>query len=147
VTLGGGDNTLSAPPLEATGGKEQKGTNNGHAHPIANDIAEEQCVCLNTSFDVAQVAALCASCIESTGDLNNNGQVIVDTCNFAPQVYASSKDSIVNNIRVKAARPASSWNQGSSVDNNSAAPAHSSFIAAGLAIGMAGLLMTSAVFL
>ena len=73
VTLGDASNTLSSPPMEATGGKEQKGTHNGTpATPMVDDMAEEQCVCLNTSFDVAQVAALCSSCIDSTGDPLNS---------------------------------------------------------------------------
>lgn len=34
--------------------------------------AEEKCVCLNTSFDVAEIAGLCASCISMKADTQNS---------------------------------------------------------------------------
>jgi hypothetical protein len=34
--------------------------------------AEERCVCLNTSFNVAEIAGLCASCIGMVADTQNS---------------------------------------------------------------------------
>jgi hypothetical protein len=39
------------------------------------DGAEEQCVCMNTSFDVARLTALCASCVDQTGDVTNSASL------------------------------------------------------------------------
>lgn len=36
------------------------------------DDAEEQCVCMNDSFDVGRLTALCASCVDQTGDPTNS---------------------------------------------------------------------------
>ncbi|KPM38286.1 hypothetical protein AK830_g8266 [Neonectria ditissima] len=69
--------------------------------------AEEDCVCLNESFDVAKVAALCASCIAVAGYPENNINVIMEGCNFTALTYTPSKDSAANNIRVEAVWPSS----------------------------------------
>ncbi|KAK4078206.1 uncharacterized protein Triagg1_3222 [Trichoderma aggressivum f. europaeum] len=39
--------------------------------------AEEKCVCSNTSFNVAEIAGLCASCISMKADTQNNMDVIM----------------------------------------------------------------------
>lgn len=39
------------------------------------DGAEQQCVCMNTSFDVARLTALCASCVDQTGDVTNSASI------------------------------------------------------------------------
>ncbi|EHK26970.1 uncharacterized protein TRIVIDRAFT_217577 [Trichoderma virens Gv29-8] len=67
--------------------------------------AEEKCVCLNTSFNVAEIAGLCASCISMIADTQNDMEVIMSVCDFPPQQYSPDKDSLASNIWVKAARP------------------------------------------
>ncbi|KAM4063954.1 hypothetical protein HRG_007041 [Hirsutella rhossiliensis] len=67
--------------------------------------AEEKCVCLNKSFNVSEVAALCASCIMRSGDDMNNLNVIMSTCNFTSLQYVDGNENIVENIRVSATRP------------------------------------------
>ncbi|KAF7543229.1 hypothetical protein G7Z17_g10910 [Cylindrodendrum hubeiense] len=67
--------------------------------------AEEDCVCLNESFDVAKVTALCASCIALAGFPENNIDVIMEGCNFTELTYTPSLDSVANNIRVEAVLP------------------------------------------
>ncbi|KAL6863614.1 hypothetical protein J3F83DRAFT_197687 [Trichoderma novae-zelandiae] len=67
--------------------------------------AEERCVCLNTSFNVAEIAGLCASCIGMIADTQNNMQVILSVCGFPSQQYSPDKDELASNIWVKATRP------------------------------------------
>ncbi|PTB73737.1 hypothetical protein M440DRAFT_1050632 [Trichoderma longibrachiatum ATCC 18648] len=67
--------------------------------------AEERCVCLNTSFDVAEIAGLCASCIGMVADTQNNMEVIMSVCGFPSQQYSPDKDKLASNIWVKATRP------------------------------------------
>ncbi|KAH8688287.1 hypothetical protein BGZ61DRAFT_494410 [Ilyonectria robusta] len=69
--------------------------------------AEKDCVCLNESFDVAKITALCASCIAQAGFPDNNINVIMEGCNFTALTYTPSQDSAANNINVKAVRPSS----------------------------------------
>ncbi|PHH70465.1 hypothetical protein CDD82_7094 [Ophiocordyceps australis] len=64
--------------------------------------AEEQCVCLNKSFDVPKVAALCASCIAQSGDDQNNVNVIMSRCMFPPLEYSPGNESVVSNVHVVA---------------------------------------------
>ncbi|KAH7171334.1 hypothetical protein EDB81DRAFT_196114 [Dactylonectria macrodidyma] len=71
------------------------------------DNAEEDCVCLNESFDVGKLTALCASCIVSAGFPDNNINIIKDVCNFTDLTYTPSLDSVANNIQVKAVLPSS----------------------------------------
>lgn len=77
----------------------------GQLYTQAN--AEEDCVCLNESFDVAKITALCASCIALAGFPDNNINVIMEGCNFTALTYTPSQDSAANNINVKAVRPSS----------------------------------------
>ncbi|KAL7914107.1 hypothetical protein GGI35DRAFT_439455 [Trichoderma velutinum] len=67
--------------------------------------AEEKCVCLNNSFNVAEIAGLCASCISMKADTQNNMDVIMSVCHFSRQQYSPDKDSLASNIWVKATRP------------------------------------------
>ncbi|ODA82626.1 hypothetical protein RJ55_01134 [Drechmeria coniospora] len=93
--------------------------------------AEERCVCMNRSFDVPRVAALCASCIKQTGDEMNimpsyilhpplpslplghlsvltqvkDMDLIMKVCTFSSTTYSPDKDGVVNNVVVEAARP------------------------------------------
>ncbi|KAI5457024.1 hypothetical protein BGZ63DRAFT_428456 [Mariannaea sp. PMI_226] len=68
------------------------------------DKTEQNCVCLNKSFDVAKVTALCASCVAQAGFPKNNIEIIMDVCNFTALTYSRDKDSITRNVRVKAER-------------------------------------------
>ncbi|KAH7163420.1 hypothetical protein B0J13DRAFT_36686 [Dactylonectria estremocensis] len=73
-----------------------------HGQLYSAGNAEEDCVCLNESFDVGKLTALCASCIVSAGFPDNNINVIKDVCNFTGLTYTPSLDSVANNIQVKA---------------------------------------------
>ncbi|TFB02661.1 hypothetical protein CCMA1212_005446 [Trichoderma ghanense] len=79
------------------------GSMTGGREEIEN--AEERCVCLNTSFDVAEIAGLCASCIGMVANTQNNMEVIMSVCGFPPQQYSPDKDRLASNIWVKATRP------------------------------------------
>ncbi|OAA46094.1 hypothetical protein NOR_02847 [Metarhizium rileyi] len=78
---------------------------------------EEQCFCLNKSFDVMQVAALCTSCILQAGDAQTNMRTVLSVCGFAEANYAPANDSIVANIRVEAKRPATGWGHNAGVSS------------------------------
>ncbi|KAH8127027.1 hypothetical protein FP744_10007753 [Trichoderma asperellum] len=67
--------------------------------------AEEQCVCSNESFNVAEIAGLCASCVSMVADAQNDVQVIMSVCGFPPQQYSPAKDSLASSIHVQAVRP------------------------------------------
>ncbi|OAA33476.1 hypothetical protein AAL_00941 [Moelleriella libera RCEF 2490] len=78
---------------------------------------EARCVCLNRSFDVALVAALCTSCITKNGDSQTGMRNVMSVCDFAPRNYSPSDDAVVNNIRVSANRPPAVWGQNTGVAN------------------------------
>ncbi|KAF4447746.1 hypothetical protein F53441_8765 [Fusarium austroafricanum] len=73
--------------------------------PVAEDDPERECVCKNTSFDVAKIAALCQDCIVVDGHKQNNLDVIMQACGFEELTYTPDKDSLADNIRVEATRP------------------------------------------
>lgn len=72
------------------------------------DLLERQCLCTNQSFDVAGVAALCASCmsqnVRERDDLEDIDE-IMRTCNFQSTTYAVSATTIVEGVTVTATRP------------------------------------------
>ncbi|KAK7424802.1 hypothetical protein QQZ08_008431 [Neonectria magnoliae] len=100
--------------------------------------AEEDCVCLNESFDVAKVAALCASCIAVAGYPDNNINVIMEGCNFSALTYTPSLDGVANNIRVEAERPTSTTTSGAA----GVRPA-----SVGVAFAVVGFVLATAVML
>ncbi|KAG8673376.1 hypothetical protein FPOAC2_06819 [Fusarium poae] len=68
---------------------------------------ERDCVCLNKSFDVAKISALCQNCIVVDGHKQNNMDIIMKACGFESRTYTPDKDSEVDNVRVEATRPTS----------------------------------------
>ncbi|KND89664.1 hypothetical protein TOPH_05654 [Tolypocladium ophioglossoides CBS 100239] len=106
--------------------------------------AEEKCVCLNRSFDVAQVAGLCASCIMQAGYVQNNMHVIMSTCNFPPLDYTPSKDSEANNIDVVASAPSAVWGQKAGVASEAPRTAG---LGAAVVVAAVCFVMGAAVFL
>ncbi|EHK44856.1 hypothetical protein TRIATDRAFT_318430 [Trichoderma atroviride IMI 206040] len=68
--------------------------------------AEEQCVCSNESFNVAEITGLCASCVNMIANSQNDVEVIMSVCGFPPQQYSPEKDSLASSIHVQATRPA-----------------------------------------
>lgn len=68
--------------------------------------AQEQCVCSNESFNVAEITGLCASCVNMIADSQNDVEVIMSVCGFPPQQYSPDKDSLASSIHVQATRPA-----------------------------------------
>ncbi|KFA67352.1 hypothetical protein S40285_07022 [Stachybotrys chlorohalonatus IBT 40285] len=118
VTLG---EPASSAPAEATSAGLKKGADHNSDQQAVDDMAEEQCVCLNESFDVPRVAGLCASCIMQAGDVDNNVDIIVSACGFPdPEEYSPRKDAVVNNVRVVATKPATYMGAGAGVDHSSA---------------------------
>ncbi|KAG8417983.1 hypothetical protein J3458_005430 [Metarhizium acridum] len=79
--------------------------------------AEEQCFCLNKSFDVRLVAALCTSCIVQGGNKETSMKAVMSVCNFAEQAYTPADDNIVESIRVSATRPTAAWGHQNGVSN------------------------------
>ncbi|KAL7936400.1 hypothetical protein V8C35DRAFT_295393 [Trichoderma chlorosporum] len=67
--------------------------------------AEETCVCSNSSFNVTEIAGLCASCISMIADSQNDMEFIMSVCAFPPQQYSPDMDTLASNIWVKATRP------------------------------------------
>ncbi|KAL1872008.1 hypothetical protein VTK73DRAFT_1752 [Phialemonium thermophilum] len=86
------------------------------------DLLEAQCICTNRSFDVARLAALCASCIDqnsSDADRLDNMDVlttifkpdiraIMRTCGFSSTSYAPSASTLAEGVTVQATRPTAS---------------------------------------
>ncbi|SPO01454.1 uncharacterized protein DNG_04127 [Cephalotrichum gorgonifer] len=73
------------------------------AEVVAN--AERECVCKNNSFDVAVVAGLCSSCIWQAGYSRGSIKEVISQCNITEGTYTPDSDSLVDNVRVSAARP------------------------------------------
>ncbi|PTB65668.1 hypothetical protein BBK36DRAFT_1121056 [Trichoderma citrinoviride] len=96
-----GHRTSSTPAKTVSGGSIGEMTNGREEM----ENAEEKCVCQNTSFNVAEIAGLCASCIGMIADTQNDMQVIMSVCGFPSQQYSPDKDKLASNIWVKATRP------------------------------------------
>lgn len=104
--------TTTATQTTVSASKERSQTTSGswggsalqtHAPPEGDP--ERECVCLNKSFDVAKVAALCQDCIVVDGHKQNNMDIIMKACGFEKRTYTPEKDSEVDNVRVEATRP------------------------------------------
>ncbi|KAK0766369.1 hypothetical protein N5P37_000090 [Trichoderma harzianum] len=102
--------------------------------------AEEKCVCSNNSFNVAEIAGLCASCISMKADTQNNMDVIMSVCQFSPQQYSPDKDSLASNIWVKATRP-------TATSMSNAAPRSTRFISLSSVFGAAGFAVATLMML
>ncbi|KAH6974750.1 hypothetical protein EDB80DRAFT_757810 [Ilyonectria destructans] len=76
------------------------------------EAIEANCICTNTSFDVAVVMALCASCMsQNSQSTEANSQVIdvdkiMSQCSFTSTSYVASATAIVSDIQVEATKPA-----------------------------------------
>ncbi|KAF1976740.1 hypothetical protein BU23DRAFT_432500, partial [Bimuria novae-zelandiae CBS 107.79] len=108
-------NTCDVDPGARENDDEKNGEDNG-AEP--DEAVESQCVCSNKSFDVASIAALCASCIQQNGkgrtddegmtelmgcvDMDN----IMSACKFSSMSYAPSATALVAQVTVSATKPA-----------------------------------------
>ncbi|GKU19155.1 unnamed protein product [Fusarium langsethiae] len=107
--------TLSTSGVSGTSGtsEEESQTPTGtwksslQTHTPQKGDPERDCVCLNKSFDVAKVAALCQDCIVVDGHKQNNMDIIMKSCGFEARTYTPDKDSEVDNVRVEATRPTS----------------------------------------
>ncbi|KAL7955788.1 hypothetical protein V8C34DRAFT_326925 [Trichoderma compactum] len=102
--------------------------------------AEEKCVCSNTSFNVAEIAGLCSSCISMKADTQNNMDVIMSVCQFSPQQYSPDKDSLASNIWVKATRP-------TTTSRSNEASRSTRFISLGSVFGAAGFALAALMML
>ncbi|KAF4971226.1 hypothetical protein FSARC_1948 [Fusarium sarcochroum] len=104
--------TTQARPTRSTSGDRSmaaSGTSWGTSQQTGSSPAEgdpeQECVCLNKSFDVAKVAALCQDCIVVDGHKQNNMDIVMNACGFKQLSYSSDKDSVVDNVKVEATRP------------------------------------------
>ncbi|OAR02824.1 hypothetical protein LLEC1_07719 [Akanthomyces lecanii] len=125
------------------GGGQGAGTSNGTV-PYDMDQGiwtmndgERDCVCNNKSFNVPSVAALCSSCIAKANDLQNDMDVIMNTCRFSAEQYSPDKDKIVNNIQVQATPPKAVLGQNAGVTSGAAASPRP---IRGLEVGVAAVL-------
>ncbi|KAK1586097.1 uncharacterized protein LY79DRAFT_670541 [Colletotrichum navitas] len=78
---------------------------------LTEDRLEAQCFCTNTSINVSQYAALCASCMEqNTRDRDDLDDIsdILRTCGFASTSYAATASYASTTPSVSAARPTNS---------------------------------------
>jgi hypothetical protein len=56
--------------------EDSNGENGGDDNvPETDEAVESQCICTNTSFDVASIAALCASCIQQNANSTVDGML------------------------------------------------------------------------
>jgi hypothetical protein len=130
------------------------------------DLLERQCVCTNTSFDVANVAALCASCMEQNVREREDLEDINDlmrACNFQSSSFAPEATTIVEGVTVTATRPtdinqltttAGSQPTGSNNDNNNNNNNNNndggnsgSIVSPGMAISLAGAAVVCAMLM
>ncbi|EGX97025.1 hypothetical protein CCM_01684 [Cordyceps militaris CM01] len=103
------------------------------------NTGEEDCVCLNKSFNVPEVAALCASCIAGADQEQNDMSVIMTTCKFASAQYSPDKDKVAENIHVQATPPQAVLGQNAGVTSAGAlmlTPIQGAQIAVGAAWGL-----------
>lgn len=83
----------------------------GHVDDDADDAAERECICRNTSFDVPKVAALCAACLmqnvpaggdrDGVEDMND----IMSQCSFTSTTYVPEATTAVAGVTVSATKP------------------------------------------
>ncbi|KAL3425793.1 Protein CAP22-like protein 2 [Phlyctema vagabunda] len=69
------------------------------------DTLQRECICNNDSFDVAQIAGLCASCISQNGSTTDDLSQLLATCSFSSTSYAASATALISTISVSATRP------------------------------------------
>ncbi|KAH9204145.1 hypothetical protein DL95DRAFT_319996 [Leptodontidium sp. 2 PMI_412] len=96
----------------------------------SDDAIEATCICSNTSFNVASIAALCASCISQNGATTDDMEQILSACSFTSTSYAPSATALVAAVTVSATKPTAT---GSTTGTGSASTSTST--ASGAAIG------------
>ncbi|KAF9873862.1 hypothetical protein CkaCkLH20_08596 [Colletotrichum karsti] len=78
---------------------------------LTEDRLEAQCVCTNSSINVSQYAALCASCMDQNvrdrDDLDDINDIL-RTCGFASTSYASTASYASQTPAITATRPTAS---------------------------------------
>ncbi|KAH7145403.1 hypothetical protein B0J13DRAFT_665723, partial [Dactylonectria estremocensis] len=72
------------------------------------EAIEANCICTNTSFDVAAVMGLCASCMAQNSEDSEVLDVdnIMSQCSFSSTSYLPAATTIVTGIEVQATKPA-----------------------------------------
>ncbi|KAH8662691.1 hypothetical protein BGZ61DRAFT_593493 [Ilyonectria robusta] len=70
------------------------------------EAIEANCICTNTSFDIAAVMALCASCMSQNSQSTEDVDKIMSQCSFTSTSYVASATAIVSGIQVEATKPA-----------------------------------------
>ncbi|KAB5581246.1 hypothetical protein GE09DRAFT_1213642 [Coniochaeta sp. 2T2.1] len=72
----------------------------------SDEAVEAQCICKNTSFNVRNVAALCAACISQNGKTTDDMDKIMSQCSFTSTTFAPGATTAVAGATVKATKPA-----------------------------------------
>ncbi|KAH7146168.1 hypothetical protein EDB81DRAFT_934062 [Dactylonectria macrodidyma] len=70
------------------------------------EAIEANCICSNTSFDVAAVMALCASCMAQNSQHSEDVDKIMSQCSFSSTSYLPAATTIVTDIEVQATKSA-----------------------------------------
>ncbi|PKS09911.1 hypothetical protein jhhlp_004534 [Lomentospora prolificans] len=91
------------------------------------EAIEASCICKNMSFDVANILALCASCLSQNGAKTDDADKIMRQCGVSPVLYSPSATAAVEGVRVQATSPAeATGSTGSTPSGDSAASAAAS---------------------
>ncbi|KAF5666067.1 hypothetical protein FHETE_6368 [Fusarium heterosporum] len=94
-------NTCDIDPKEA----KKDNTGIGKRSKVEEEI-EAYCICTNTSFDVAAVMGLCASCMGQNNKDTEDVDKMMSQCSFTSTSYVRSATTIVADINVQATKPA-----------------------------------------
>lgn len=79
--------------------------NDGNGGVEGDEAIEADCVCKNTSFDVAMIGGLCAGCLAGNGGVNEDMSTIMSQCGFTTSSYAETATAMVANVTVVATKP------------------------------------------
>ncbi|KAF2271509.1 uncharacterized protein EI97DRAFT_364670, partial [Westerdykella ornata] len=97
-------NTCDIDPDKSEDNAAENSNDNDGAE--SDEPIEAQCICSNKSFNVASIAALCASCIQLNGNRTTDDvNKIMSACSFSSTSYAPSATALVAQITVSATKP------------------------------------------
>ncbi|KAG9252437.1 uncharacterized protein F5Z01DRAFT_751933 [Emericellopsis atlantica] len=122
-------NTCDIDPSEANDGNDERkklrlrGTEEDED---GDEAIEAECICKNTSFDVANIMALCASCIAQNGGTTEDADKIMSQCSFSSTSYALSATIAVKEVQVEATKPATALGSSTTDSSSPSSPADES---------------------
>ncbi|KAI9155616.1 Protein CAP22 [Paramyrothecium foliicola] len=115
-------NTCDIDPQEADNDGDDKRKRLRLRAEADEEAVEANCICTNRSFDVANVMALCASCITQNGKASDDMDTMMRQCSFTPAAYSPAATSVVAGIQVDATKPATAVGASPTSGGNAAAP-------------------------